>query len=285
MNERSDMRKDRSAQKLSGKEGFESLYSALYGQRWQKIKEALSGDVRYASWNAGGREPYFLDAASVLAASSLPLSGAHTVLDLCAAPGGKTLVLASLMESDAYLVANERSRERSKRLRRVLENCLSESVFARVRTNVSDGAKLCLNKNARFDRILLDAPCSSERHVFTDAKYLAEWTPSRIKTSAIAQWALLSSAYRMLNPDGYILYSTCALASAENDDVVERLFKKFDTAKIALDRIPLARQKLESFCDTPLPEAEKTKYGFHVLPDTQDGAGPIYFSLIQKTEK
>ncbi|WP_433006420.1 RsmB/NOP family class I SAM-dependent RNA methyltransferase [Treponema socranskii] len=285
MNERSDMRKDRSAQKLSGKEGFESLYSALYGQRWPKIKEALSGDVRYASWNAGGREPYFLDAASVLAASSLPLSGAHTVLDLCAAPGGKTLVLASLMESDAYLVANERSRERSKRLRRVLENCLSESVFARVRTNVSDGAKLCLNKNARFDRILLDAPCSSERHVFTDAKYLAEWTPSRIKTSAIVQWALLSSAYRMLNPDGYILYSTCALAFAENDDVVERLFKKFDTAKIALDRIPLARQKLEPFCDTPLPEAEKTKYGFHVLPDTQDGAGPIYFSLIQKTEK
>ena len=285
MNERSDMRKDRGVQKLSGRAGFESYYSVLYGERWPKLKEALSGDVRYASWNASGREPYFLDAASVLAASSLPLSGAHTVLDLCAAPGGKTLVLASLMESDAYLVANERSRERSKRLRRVLENCLSESVFARVRTNVSDGAKMCLDEKARFDRILLDAPCSSERHVFTDAKYLAEWTPSRIKTSAIAQWALLSSAYRMLNPDGYILYSTCALASAENDDVVERLFKKFDTAKIALDRIPLARQKLEPFCDTPLPEAEKTKYGFHVLPDTQDGAGPIYFSLIQKTEK
>lgn len=285
MNERSDMRKDRGAQKLSGRAGFESYYSALYGKRWPKIKDALSGDVRYAAWNAGGKEPYFLDAASVLAAFSLPLSGAHTVLDLCAAPGGKTLILASLMEGDAHLVANERSRERCLRLKHVLENCLPKTVFARVQTNVRDGAKLCLNKNVRFDRILLDAPCSSERHVFADAKYLAEWTPSRIKTSAIAQWALLSSAYRILNPDGYILYSTCALASAENDDIVERLLKKFDTAKIALDGVPRAGQKLEPFCDTLLPEAEKTKYGFHVLPDAQNGAGPIYFSLIQKAER
>lgn len=282
MNERSDMRKDRGVQKLSGRAGFESYYSVLYGERWPKLKEALSGDVRYAAWNAGGKEPYFLDAASVLAASSLPLSGAHTVLDLCAAPGGKTLVLASLMEEDARLVANERSRERCRRLKRVLENCLPETVFARVKTSLSDGAKMCLNENARFDRILLDAPCSSERHVFTDAKYLAEWTPSRIKTSAIAQWALLSSAYRMLNPEGCILYSTCALAPAENDGVVGRLLKKFDTAKIVLDVISFERQRLLPFCDTLFPEAEKTKYGFHVLPDAQNGAGPIYFSLIQK---
>ncbi|QNL97771.1 RsmB/NOP family class I SAM-dependent RNA methyltransferase [Treponema sp. Marseille-Q4132] len=277
------MRKDREAQKLSGRAGFEAYYSALYGERWPKIREALSGDVRYAAWNAGGKEPYFLDAASVLAAFSLPLSGAHTLLDLCAAPGGKTLVLASLMEEDAMLVANERSRERCRRLKRVLENCLCETVFARVKASLCDGAKMCLDENARFDRILLDAPCSSERHVFTDAKYLAEWTPSRIKTSAIAQWALLSSAYRMLNPEGYILYSTCALAPAENDGIVERLLKKFDTAKIALDAVPRERQRLLPFCDTLFPEAEKTKYGFHVLPDVQRGAGPIYFSLIRKT--
>ena len=277
------LRKDGDAQKLSGKAGFESYYSALYGERWPPIKKALVRDVRYVSWNARGAEPYFLDGASVLAASSLPLSGARTILDICAAPGGKTLVLASLMETDAHLVANERSRERYYRLKRVLENCLPETVCARVETSLGDGAKMCLAENARYDRILLDAPCSSERHVFTDMKYLAAWTPSRIKTSAIAQWALLSSAYRMLNPKGYVLYSTCALAPAENDGVVERLLKKFDTAKIVLDIIPHWKQKLKPFCDTLLPEAEKTKYGFHVLPDVQNGAGPIYFSLIQKT--
>ena len=277
------MRKCREEQKLSGGERFESYYSALYGERWLKIKEALSSDVRYASWNAGGKEPYFLDAASVLAAFSLPLSGARTLLDLCAAPGGKTLVLVSLMEEDAHLIANERSPDRCRRLKRVLDNCLGENVRARVKTNLSDGAKMCLDENAHFDRILLDAPCSSERHVFTDAKYLAEWTPSRIKNSAIAQWALLSSAYRMLNPEGCILYSTCALAPAENDGVVGRLLKKFDSAKIGLDAVSRERHMLLPFCDALLPEAEKTKYGFHVLPDAQNGAGPIYFSLIRKT--
>lgn len=99
------------------------------------------------------------------------------------------------------------------------------------------------------------------------------------------QWALLSSAFRLLAPGGFLLYSTCALSPAENDGVVERLFKKFDNARCVfaeLDTLPDVCQKIEPFSDARLPPAEKTEYGFHVLPDTCAGAGPLYFSLITK---
>lgn len=278
------MKQNTQKNKLRGAEGFESYYSDIFGERWKSLKKALALDPCYAKWNANGKNSYFLDVGSIRAAISLPLSSAKNILDMCAAPGGKTLVLASVMDKDASLVSNERSPERKSRLVKVCASCLSEELQSRVEVTCSDGAKLCLKKTECYDRILLDAPCSSERHVLADSKYLSEWTPSRIKTVAMEQWALLSSAWRLLVPGGYILYSTCALTPVENDNIIERLLKKFSEAKIVTlpeifsDDVP----ELNNFCSEKLPAAERTKYGLHVLPDTQNGAGPLFFSLIYK---
>lgn len=266
-------------QKLSGAAGFEEYYTNLFGSRWQKIKEAFSLEPDYAEYKAGGEEPYFLDSASVRAAVSLPLSGAQEILDLCAAPGGKTLVLASTMDSEAKLLSNERSPERKNRLSRTVQNCLPPQVQKRVTTICKDGAQMCLRNEASFDRILLDAPCSSERHVLADPKYLSEWSPSRIKTLSIAQWALLSSAWRMLKKGGYMVYSTCALSPEENDNVVAKLLKKFDDVQVCE---PSIQPGYEKFTSAKLPEYEKTQYGAHVLPDVSEGAGPLYFCLLHK---
>lgn len=273
-------KQDGASQKLRGAEGFDAYYGALYGERWQAIKAAFAEEPAYTAFCAGsGCEPYYLDAGSVRAAVSIPLAGAKNVLDMCAAPGGKTLVLASCMDSDCLLLSNERSADRRARLSRVCDASLPSETRARVTVSGNDGAVMCRRQTSCFDRILLDAPCSSERHVFLDEKYLAEWSPARIKTLAIAQWALLSSAWRMLMPGGYLLYSTCALAAEENDGVVSRLFKKFadvelkDTA-VALDVSP--------FCTAVLPEPEPTEFGSIVLPDVQNGAGPLFFSLLHK---
>lgn len=267
--------------KLRGAEGFESYYSDIFGDRWPALKSSLAQEPRYAEWKAGGAESYFLDSGSVRAALMLPLSGANNILDMCAAPGGKTLVIASRMDQSAQLVSNERSPERKMRLVRVCDTCLPEQIRSRVTITGSDGAKLCLKQTESYDRILLDAPCSSERHVLADPKYLAEWTPSRIKTLAMEQWALLSSAYRLLVPGGYMLYSTCALTPAENDDVIARLVKKNPDVHI-INSIGEQKDDIGQFCSSALPSAEKTTYGFHVLPDVQKGAGPLYFSLVQK---
>ena len=268
--------------KLKGAEGFEQYYHALFTYRWPALKEALLQEASPVAWQTDSNlPPYYLDAASIRAAVSLPVKGAETLLDLCAAPGGKTLVLSSLMEDDATLLSNERSKERLTRLIRVADQHMTEDVRKRVSICGKDGATLCKNPANHFDRILLDAPCSSERHVLTSPQYLEQWSPARIKTLAMAQWALLSSAYRMLNPDGYLLYATCALSPEENDKVVARLKSKFPDVEFVQDLPPIPA-KVSQFCQAVLPEPETTEYGFHVLPDTAGGTGPLYFSLIHK---
>lgn len=272
--------KDRQ-KKLTGAEGFEAYYSNLFGRRWKNIKEAFAKESDYVEWNAGGENPYFLDSASVRAAVSLPLSGAGQILDMCAAPGGKTVVLASNMEEGAVLFSNERSPDRKKRLDKTIETCLPGEISEHIKTSCKDAARLCREEENlnRFDRILLDAPCSSERHVFLDTKYLNDWSPSRIRTLSTAQWALLSSAWRMLKMDGFLLYSTCALSPEENDGIVSRLLKKFDDAEICETAVSLEYKR---FCSSTLPDYEKTEYGAHILPDVSGGAGPLYFSLLHK---
>ena len=258
-------------EKLRGADGFEKYYSELFGERWPTLRESLFGETVYAELSCGGAEKYFLDPASVFAALQLPLEGAEHILDMCAAPGGKTLVIASRMAEDAELVSNERSPARKNRLAQVVQNCLPEEIRNRIKISCSDGAKWCTTQTEVYDRILLDAPCSSERHVLADEKYLSQWSPSRIKSLSMEQWALLSSAYRLLVPGGYLLYSTCALCPSENDGVVSRLFKKFSDAELCFtDSEPSVKDNIERFCSLPpLIQPERTEFGFHILPDTQ----------------
>ncbi len=271
--------------KLFGPEGFEEYYKELYGDRWQSLKASLAGEGSAVEYKIPGAEKsYFLDSASVLAALCLPLENANSILDLCAAPGGKTLVLASRMPADASLSSNERSPERKYRLQTVVESCLPPQIADRVKTSCSDGATWCTRQTECFDRILLDAPCSSERHVMADSKYLNSWSPSRIKTVTTEQWALLSSAYRLLSPQGILLYSTCALCPEENDGMIERLYKKFNKGGDAFSLlIPEPDfSQISAFANMSLPAFEKTKYGYMIMPDKENGAGPIYFSIIKK---
>ena len=183
------------------------------------------------------------------------------------------------MGENANLLSNERSPERKNRLLNTVRNCLPSEIQSRVTVICKDGAQMCLRNESAFDAILLDAPCSSERHVFSDPKYLSEWSPSRVKTLSRGQWALLSSAWRMLRPNGFLLYSTCALSPDENDNVIQKLLKKFDNAKICEPKISL---NYKNFIESELPEYERTQFGAQILPDRENGAGPLYFCLIQK---
>ena len=273
--------------KLCGEEGFNQYYSELYGERWNALKGSFVKENQAVEYHVPGAEKsYFLDSASVLAALCLPLNGAEDILDLCAAPGGKTLVLASRMGENCELSSNERSPERKHRLSVVTETCLPPDISSRVKTSCSDGAKWCTRQTECFDRILLDAPCSSERHVYLDPKYLKDWSLSRIKTVTTEQWALLSSAYRLLKPEGILLYSTCALCPEENDGMIERLVKKFNKDGTSFEFLSPSPDvsEISDFVQINLPEWEKTKYGCQILPDVTDGAGPIFFSIIKKNK-
>ncbi|MCR5764134.1 MAG: RsmB/NOP family class I SAM-dependent RNA methyltransferase [Treponema sp.] len=282
-------------EKLRGAEGFDSYYHELYGDRWESLRNSLFSDGAYVKLDFSGSQPYFLDPASVCAALCLPVRESSKVLDLCAAPGGKTLVLAGNLSEKAVLYSNERSAERKMRLSKVISQTLPEVLSKGIVVSCSDGATWCRRETEAYDSILLDAPCSSERHVLLDEKYLREWSPSRTKQLSIEQWALLSSAWRLLVKGGYMVYSTCALSVKENDDVISRLLKKFDDVRIAsyeevISCFSTNRNTFAGIIEekegievmSVLKNAEKTKFGLHILPDSSCGAGPIFFSLIQK---
>lgn len=276
-----------------GAAAFDAYYGELFDSRWPDLRTALLKETQPVAFSVCGGKPYYLDAASICAAQALPPLDAGQCLDMCAAPGGKTLVLASRMGAEVHIQANELSRTRRARLLKVAEEHLPAEMRSRISITGFDAATLPRSQQAFYDRILLDAPCSSERHVITDPKYLADWTSARIKMLSQRQWALLSAAFLLLKPGGFLLYATCALANAENDGVVRKLLKKygdaavittpFDHANGASISNPIHTNAHEEQDEPrPFPVYETTQYGCRFLPDTGNGAGPLYFSLIEK---
>lgn len=251
---------------------FEDYYQKLWGNRWFKLRESLLLPATSVPYGAGLTQPYMMDRASVLAASSLRLPAEGMILDACAAPGGKSLVLASRLSPDARLIANELSGERRRRLVNVLDEHLEEEVRRRVAVSGFDAGEAGGRRGEweRFDAVLLDAPCSSERHVIQSAKALAEWTPARPRSLSRRQWALLSAAFLLLKAGGSLVYATCTITAEENDGPVSRLLEKY-SGQIELD-------------EPDFPEGEKTEYGKLILPDVSDGMGPMYVARFRKTE-
>jgi 16S rRNA C967 or C1407 C5-methylase (RsmB/RsmF family) len=253
------------------KPGFDDYYADIFQGRWPALRAALREQPAPAAFSRGLLVPYYLDAASLAAALALGESGRGRVLDMCAAPGGKTLVLASTLKAEGAITANERSADRRRRLRQVLDAHLPLELRSRVSVTGHDAARWGLYEQNVYDSVLLDAPCSSERHIILNPKYLDSWSPARVRHLAQQAYAMLLAALAAAVPGGRVLYSTCALCDEENDGVVRR----------ARERLPDSFTILETDCGIP---SEKTLFGRKILPDTANGAGPIYFALLKKTK-
>ncbi len=266
------MKKQKQKTKLVGAEGFDTYYKNQFGSRWEKLKESLLDESRQVAYNENLQKSYYLDYASVQAGKALPPLEEGECLDMCAAPGGKTLVLSNSMGSAVNITANELSADRRNRLVKVLDEHLQAERRACIKISGYDASKMPKYIKNAYDRILLDAPCSSERHVLQNEKYLKQWTETRVKNLAQRQWSLLSAGFLMLKVNGFLLYSTCALSDIENDEVIARLIKKY-------------KAQVEIISIDDANGAEKTKYGNIFLPDKADLAGPIYFCLVKKLEE
>lgn len=262
---------------------------------------------------------YLLDAASVLAVDALTVGSHHSVLDLCAAPGGKSIVAAQALDlldqrlppaatpaesSDtlaftqplATLHSNEPQANRRLRLQNVLSEYIPQSVRKnRTRVEVTgwDATKISLPV-CRYDRVLVDAPCSSDRHVLSNSKELASWTTKRIHSNAERQELLLLNALKSVKIGGICVYATCSLSRRENDQVIANVLEKLEKNKrngSAGHRIhvqvlkirltgteeatadELTRESEETGISYSiedvlyLPMGEPTKFGWMVLPD------------------
>jgi len=251
-----------------GASAFDAFYSLMHGERWKALRGCLSRPGNPVAYSNGLIAPYYLDEASIAAARALDVQPGDTVLDMCAAPGGKSLVLAVAATTGGTLVANERSAARRARLIRVLDEHLPPALRARVTVTSHDATRWGLYEQNRYDRILLDAPCSSESHVIRSPEHLAQWSPSRTRHLATQAHAMLAAAVEAVKPGGLILYSTCSVSGIENDEVLRRLLKK--------------RGALVSVIPAAGEEGERTEFGTEIFPDRFEGRGPIYFSLLRK---
>ena len=150
----------------------------------------------------------------------------------------------------------------------MVKDHLSEAEREIVQVTAPDATRWSLYEQNVYDRVLLDAPCSSERHVLHDPKALAMWSPSRPKRLAITQFAMLAAALEAVKVGGYILYSTCSINPMENERVVEKLFEK--------------RVGRFTIMDSAQAGSEEKDYGSIILPDQGEGRGPLYFCLIRR---
>lgn len=156
------------------------------------------------------------------------------VLDMCAAPGSKTTQMAALMNNEGEIVAVEAIRGRFYKLKSVLAQC----GVTNVATKLTDARRF--RSPAFFDRILVDAPCSSEgRFKMDDPETYAYWSPRKIREMVRKQKGLLLHASRLLKPGGTLVYATCTFAPEENEGVVDWLLRKTG-GRVSLEPVDFA---------------------------------------------
>ncbi len=260
-----------SKNKEKGEALFDSFYKNIYAKRWENLKASLiKTDENEKTTIPGLKGDYFLDKASLFVSRLLPLKEGDKVLDMCAAPGGKAMSIALMLNGKGTLVANDRSADRRVRLKNNIEEFLPENCKNTVKVTGHDASKWGLFEKEIYDCILLDAPCSSEAHVLQSRKHLDIWTPNRPKRISKDQYAILSSAFLACKKGGYILYSTCSINPDENEENISRLLKKHPDE--------VHHVEIENSI------GEKRKYGYLILPDL-DGMGPMYYALLRKNHE
>ena len=175
---------------------------------------------------------YVQNVSSQLAPIALAPRAGDRVLDLCAAPGSKTGQLSAMVGPEGEVTAVEKVRPRFYKLK--------ANVYAQGATNVlpwlGNGAVYWRREPESFDRVLVDAPCSTEGRFRThDPETTAYWSPRKIKEMRSKQVKLLWAGIQALKPGGTLLYSTCTFSPEENEGIVSKALKTFGDAIEVVD--------------------------------------------------
>jgi NOL1/NOP2/sun family putative RNA methylase len=168
---------------------------------------------------------YVQEAASMIPPLVLNPKPGELVLDMCAAPGSKTTQIASMMENDGLLIANDVSGERLQSLGINLQRC------GLVNCLITLGVGFRFN-GFEFDRILVDAPCSATGTIMRSLKTTRMWNPGMVKHLSKVQKKLLETGFNNLKAGGILVYSTCTMEPEEDEGVVSWLLDKYSGAKI-----------------------------------------------------
>lgn len=193
------------------------------------------------------------------------------ILDLCAAPGGKSTQIAAAMKGQGILICNEINRSRADVLSQNIERM---GITNAIVTNETP-ERLSEYFESFFDEVIVDAPCSGEGMFRKDPEAVNEWSEESVEKCAKRQREILDSAYKMLRPGGVIVYSTCTFEKCENEDIISDFtcrypdMKQADTGRMK-EKFPGVRDGL--------PPCENA---FRMWPMYFEGEGQ-FASLLKK---
>ena len=220
-----------------------------------QLKNLLPWELSPVPWAEGGfylKDPavrpalhpaysaglYYLQEPSAMAPGAfLPAEPGQRVLDLCAAPGGKSTQLAARLKGQGILVSNDISPSRARGLLKNLEMAGAANICV----TAEEPGKLADRGEGWFDRILVDAPCSGEGMFRREPEMVKDWLAKGPEFYAPIQREILTQAARMLRPGGLLLYSTCTFSQMEDEGAVEFLLKEasdFRLEPLDAEKIP-----------------------------------------------
>jgi len=254
--------------KISKADLLSRLLSKGFELKSTVMPEVLA--VKKAPLPAGATSEYLLghyyiqDLSSCMAVDALDIAPGQFVLDVAAAPGGKTTFMAQKMNNSGAIIALEPNGRRARSMSFNLARCgvYNTCIFK------SDG--LFAGKfEMKFDRVLLDAPCSCEGVIAKDPTRKSSHTPEDVDYCSKIQESLIEAAASYVKPDGIMVYSTCSFAPEENEMVVDRLLRKF--GNITLEPVDHGSSGLTRFGD--LEFDGQLKYAHRLYPHLDDTTG------------
>ena len=227
-----------------------------------------------------GRHPYhemglyyIQEPSAMCAAELLAPSPGERVLDLCAAPGGKSTQLASFLNQEGLLICNEIHPTRCKTLSQNIERL---GIANAIVTN-EDSETLAKHFSEYFHKILVDAPCSGEGMFRKNPEAALEWSEKQVEICAKRQFDILENAAKMLMPGGTIVYSTCTFSPEENEGMIGHFLETHSDFSVIRREMPY----FSCGCPAWGNNMEELSYTFRLWPHHLHGEGH-FAALLQK---
>lgn len=214
------------------------------------------GNLKQASWVKNGLLS-FMDIGSMAIAKLLNPMPGDMVLDVCAAPGGKTCHMAALMQNQGKIMANDIHRHK---LELIKNNCQRLGVNI-VETKLSDATEFSSDELECYDKILVDAPCSGLGVLQKKLDMRFRRKLADLEEFANLQLKILKAAAPKLKKGGYMVYSTCTLNKEENENVVNKFLLEHTDFKVVQPDVPFRN---DNGCITLMPDETYTD-GFFMV--------------------
>ena len=244
---------------------------------WAENGYYLQPDARPGLYPLHDAGVYYLQEPSAMApATLLDAQPGERVLDLCAAPGGKTTQIASAMRGEGLLICNEIHPKRA----RILASNIERMGISNALVLNEHPAKLEGRFVSYFDKILVDAPCSGEGMFRKEDAAVTDWSEETVQMCAARQTEILNSAAQMLAPGGRLVYSTCTFAPEENEGVINKFLELHPDFSVERVEAPWFSPGHPDWIGGGRQELANT---FRLLPHKLKGEGH-FAAVLRRTE-